>query len=166
MDYKVVKFNSGDSEQISDIYLEGIKTGKATFQTEIPSWQEWDNNHVKCCRLAAKDGDLILGWAALSPTSSRCVYKGVAEVSIYIREKYRGHGVGTALLRELIKESEQNGFWTLQSGIIRENEASIKLHRNCGFRVVGFREKPARMSDGVWHDVVLMEYRSKTVGID
>jgi len=166
MNYEVMELKPEEFEQAAEIYLEGIKTGRATFQTEVPSWQEWDNSHVECCRLAAKAKGLVLGWAALSPTSSRCVYKGAAEVSIYIGEKHRGQGIGTALLSELIKQSEENGFWTLQAGIMRENEASIKLHKSCGFRVVGFREKLGRMSDGIWHDVVLMECRSKVVGID
>jgi phosphinothricin acetyltransferase len=107
-----------------------------------------------------------LGWGALSPTSSRCVYAGVAEVSIYIGDQYRGKGIGKTLLTELVRLSEENGFWTLQSGIIKENSASIELHKKCGFRELGIREKVGKMGNGIWHDVVLVERRSKVVGID
>jgi L-amino acid N-acyltransferase YncA len=166
VEYKTYEMKQSDWKQVADIYLEGIKTGLATFAAEVPTFEDWDNSHVSSYRLVARSGDNVLGWAALSPTSSRCVYAGVAEVSIYIGEKYKGQGVGTALLTSLIKASEENGFWTLQSGIIRENLASIELHRNCGFREVGIREKVGKMNNKDWLDVVLMERRSKTVGID
>ena len=154
-----------DWEQVAQIYIEGINTGKATFQTEVPTWEDWNNGHVSSCRLVIRLGKKVLGWGALSPTSSRCVYAGVAEVSIYIGENYRGQGLGKVLLDELTKLSEENGFWTLQSGIIRENTSSIALHERCGFRVVGIREKVAKMKNGEWHDVVLMERRSTKIGI-
>jgi phosphinothricin acetyltransferase len=166
MDYNIKEMKSEDWEDVARIYMEGINTGKATFQSEIPSFEEWDKGHMKICRLVAGDGTNIWGWAALSPTSSRCVYKGVAEVSIYIGEAYRNKGIGKGLLSNLVKLSEENGIWTLQSGIIRKNEASITLHKSCGFRELGIREKIAKMSDGIWHDVVLMERRSKIAGID
>lgn len=166
MDYKIEEMTKGDWEDVARIYLEGINTGKATFQSEIPSWEAWDNDHIKSCRLVARSRGKVLGWAALSPTSSRCVYAGVAEVSIYIGNEYRGQGIGSAILTNLIKLSEENGFWTLQSGIIRENTVSIALHKLCGFREIGIREKVGKMSNGTWHDVVLMERRSKIVGID
>jgi phosphinothricin acetyltransferase len=165
MDYKVDEMKQSDWEQVVEIYMAGIRTGKATFQTEAPSFKDWDKDHIKACRLVARLGDTLLGWVALSPTSSRCVYAGVAEVSIYIDERYRGNGIGKALLKEVIKKSEENGIWTLQSGIIRENTASTSLHRNCGFREIGIREKVGKMSTGIWHDVVLMERRSEVVGI-
>ncbi|MBC8061836.1 MAG: GNAT family N-acetyltransferase [Clostridiaceae bacterium] len=161
MNYRIDKMTELDWEEVSCIYLEGINTGKATFQTEVPSWEDWDKGHVSSCRLVARLGDVVLGWGALSPTSSRCVYEGVAEVSVYIGEKYRGQGLGKILLENLIKQSEENGFWTLQSGIISENISSIALHESCGFRVLGIREKIAKMNTGKWHDVVLMERRSK-----
>ena len=154
-----------DWQQVAQIYLEGINTGKATFQTQVPTWEDWNNGHVNSCRFVIRFENKILGWGALSPTSSRCVYAGVAEVSIYIGENDRGQGIGKVLLDELIKQSEEAGFWTLQSGIIRENTSSIALHERCGFRVVGIREKIAKMENGEWHDVVLMERRSKTIGI-
>lgn len=165
MDYKVEEMKKEDWEEVSKIYLEGINTGKATFQTEIPTWESWDSSHTKSCRLVARLGNKVLGWVALSPTSSRCVYSGVAEVSIYIGEESRGKGIGKALLANLIDLSEKDGFWTLQSGIIKENFASIALHKSCGFREIGVREKISKMDSGVWHDVVLMERRSKLVGI-
>ena len=140
VEYTTYEMKQSDWQQVADIYLEGIKTGLATFAAEVPTFEDWDNSHVSSCRLVARSGDSILGWAVLSPTSSRCVYAGVAEVSIYIGEKYKGQGVGTALLQDLIKSSEENGFWTLQSGIIRENLASIELHKKCGFREIGIRE--------------------------
>ncbi|QXE19047.1 GNAT family N-acetyltransferase [Clostridium sp. 001] len=166
MDYKIEEMKKEDWEEVSKIYLEGINTKKATFQTEVPTWQNWDNSHLKSCRLVARLGNTVLGWAALSPTSSRCVYAGVAEVSIYIGEEYRGKGIGTSLLDNLVKLSEKNGFWTLQSGIIKENSPSIALHEKCGFREVGVRKKLGKMCNKKWYDVVLMERRSDTVGID
>jgi L-amino acid N-acyltransferase YncA len=166
MDYHIEEMTQEDWNEVSKIYLEGINTGKATFQSDIPTWENWNNSHITSCRLVARLGNKVLGWAALSPTSSRCVYAGVAEVSIYIGEKYRWKGIGKVLLTNLVKLSEENGFWTLQSGIIRENTASITLHKICGFREIGIREKVAKMSNGKWHDVVLMERRSKINGIN
>ncbi|MFT8316571.1 MAG: N-acetyltransferase family protein [Clostridium sp.] len=167
MDYKIDEMKESDWEQVAKIYLEGINTGKATFQTEVPTFENWNNGHIASCRLVARSVENdILGWAALSPTSSRCVYAGVAEVSIYIGENYRGLGIGKNLFNSLIKRSEEEGFWTLQSGIIRENTASIELHKKCGFKLVGIREKIAKMSNGVWHDVAFMERRSNKVGIN
>ena len=155
-----------DWDEVAAIYLAGIKTGKATFQTGAPSWEDWDHSHLKLCRLVARAQDgSVMGWMALSPSSSRCVYQGVVEVSIYIGEQYRGNGVGSLLLHAGITKSEEHGFWTLYSVIVRENEASIKLHKKCGFRIVGIREKIAKMPDGIWHDTVLMERRSKVVGV-
>jgi len=164
MDYKIDEMTPLDWEQVSSIYFEGIKTGKATFQTEVPTWEDWNKGHVDSCRLVVRSGNNVLGWGALSPTSSRCVYIGVAEVSIYIGENYRGRGLGKVLLTALIKLSEENGFWTLQSGIIKENIPSVVLHEKCGFRKLGVRERVAKMSNGKWHDVVLMERRSTLVG--
>ena len=166
MNYTIEEMVQEDWENVAKIYLEGINTGKATFQTDVPDWKNWNNSHIKTCRLVARLGNKVLGWGALSPTSSRCVYAGVAEVSIYIGEEYSGQGVGTAILTALIKVSEDEGFWTLQSGIIKENINSIALHKKCGFREIGIREKVAKMSNGKWHDVVLMERRSKIIGID
>lgn len=166
MEYNIDVMKASDWEQVKNIYLEGIKTGIATFQTEAPAWKNWDRGHLNSCRLVARSQNEILGWVALSPTSSRDCYKGVVEVSIYVDEKYKGQGIGTMLLTELIKQSEENDIWTLYCSIIRENTASIKMHKKCGFREIGIREKIAKMSDGVWHDTVLMERRSNTVGVN
>ena len=165
MEYKIEAMRISDWEQVSDIYMEGIKTGLATFQTEAPTWKNWDKGHLAACRLVARSGEKVLGWAALSPTSSRSCYSGVVEVSIYIGEDYKGQGIGTALMTELILQSEENGIWTLYCAIIKENLASIAMHKKCGFREIGTREKIAKMSNGAWHDVVLMERRSKVVGV-
>ncbi|WP_332238020.1 GNAT family N-acetyltransferase [Sporolactobacillus sp. KGMB 08714] len=163
--YHIDGMNPSDWDQIRQIYLDGIKTGLATFQTGAPEWSEWDQSHVKTCRIVARSEGSILGWAALSPTSSRCCYKGIGEISIYISDTRKGQGVGTALLKYLIHDAEDNGFWTLQSAITRENKASLALHAKCGFREIGFRERIAQMPDGSWHDVILMERRSPIIGI-
>ena len=154
-----------DWEEVARIYAEGIATGYATFEQEIPSWEVWNGNHLKECRLVAVDKGRMLGWAALSPVSSRCVYGGVAEVSVYVGQDARSHGVGMALMYLLISESEKAGLWTLQSGIFPENKASIVLHEKVGFRKIGVRERVGKL-DGAWKDNVLFERRSDKVGID
>ena len=149
--------------QAAHIYEEGIATGHATFQSSAPSWSDWDSAHLAHSRWVAVEDDIVLGWAALTPVSGRCVYAGVAEVSIYIAAKARGRGLGTALLEKLIGSSEANGIWTLQAGIFPENTASLKLHEAGGFRVIGIREKIGKMGDR-WRDTVLLERRSLTTG--
>jgi len=159
---------------VREIYGEGIATGNATFATELPSWENWDTGHRKDCRLVAlKSIDVatqprgigkILGWAALSPVSSRHVYRGVAEVSVYIAAVARGRGVGKSLLQALVQESEGNGIWTLQAGIFPENAASLALHKSCGFREVGIRTRIGKLGDS-WRDVKLLERRSTRVGV-
>ena len=168
MEYKIEEMKPSDWQQVKSIYLEGIKTRIATFQTEfdIPDWDAWNAGHVETCRLVACSNNTIQGWAALSPTSAKAYYAGVVEVSIYLREECKGQGIGTALLKKLIEVSEANGYWSLYSGIIKENTASIALHKKCGFREIGFKEKVGKMNNGKWHDVVLMEKRSSVVGID
>jgi len=145
---------------VERIYLEGIATGNATFETESPDWETWDAKHHRHSRLVALKGDDLLGWAALSPVSSRPVYAGVAEVSIYVAASARGKGVGRELLRALIEYAEQNRIWTLQAGIFPENRVSIALHRAHGFREVGLRERIGQLRD-IWRDVVLLERRRK-----
>ena len=147
------------------IYEAGIATGNATFETQTPAWEAWDQSHLPQSRLVAVDeAGLVLGWAALSPVSSRCVYGGVAELSIYIATEARGQGVGRQLLQALIQESEANGIWTLQAGTFEENTASIRLHTQAGFRVVGHRERIGQ-HHGVWRNTVQMERRSPSLGI-
>jgi phosphinothricin acetyltransferase len=152
-------------EAVQRIYNEGIATKNATFQTEAPEWDAWDQSHRKDCRLIATINNEIAGWAALSNVSSRCVYAGVAEVSIYIDSAFRGMGVGDQLMKQLINESEKQGIWTLQAGIFPENKASIALHLNNGFRIQGTREKIAKM-DNVWRDTVMLERRSRVAGME
>lgn len=173
---------------VKAIYEAGLATGNASFQTSAPPWEEWDNAHLTHSRLVAVDrdggvgsgvaadgrvsdagaagvrGGVIAGWAALTPVSGRCVYAGVAEVSVYIDTRYRGKGIGKLLLQALIGESEAHGIWTLQAGIFPENVASIRLHADAGFRQVGIREKIGKMRDR-WRDTVLLERRSASVGL-
>jgi L-amino acid N-acyltransferase YncA len=146
------------------IYELGIATGNATFQSEAPSWEEWEKNHLSECRIVLLDNNLVLGWAALTPVSGRCVYSGVAEVSIYIHPDYHGKGLGKGLLSELIRQSEKAAIWTLQAGIFPENVASMKLHVSVGFREIGYRERIGKMND-VWRNTILLERRSNLVGI-
>lgn len=171
----VIPMQPHDWSAVREIYGEGIATGNATFETELPSWEKWDAGHRKDCRLVAVDAadtsanvngrSTILGWAALSPVSGRHVYRGVAEVSVYVAANTRGRGVGKALLSALIRESEAVGIWTLQAGIFPENTASITLHKSCGFYEVGVRRHIGKLGS-TWRDVLLLERRSTIAGID
>lgn len=153
-----------DWPAVRAIYSEGIATGNATFEQTAPEWEKWDASHLPDARIVARSGaGDVLGWAALSGVSSRCVYAGVAEVSLYIAERARGRGLGRQLMARLIAESEAQGIWTLQAGIFPENAASIALHERAGFRIVGRRERLGQMN-GRWRDVVLMERRSAVTG--
>jgi phosphinothricin acetyltransferase len=152
-----------DWESVRAIYLDGIATGQATFETEAPTWTTWNNAHLPAPRLVAISSERIAGWAALSAVSARPVYRGVAEVSVYVGQRMRGTGIGRLLLEALVRESENAGIWTLQAGIFPENAASISIHNSCGFREVGRRESIAKMG-GVWRDTLLFERRSKLVG--
>jgi L-amino acid N-acyltransferase YncA len=147
-----------DWPAVKAIYEEGIATGDATFETEAPSWDDWDGAHLSL-RLVAEEGGEVVGWAALGPYSARECYRGVAESSVYVAKRARGRGIGAALMERLASEADDAGFWTLEAGVFPENEASIALHRGCGFRVVGVRERIGRLN-GEWRDVVLMERRS------
>ena len=152
-----------DWGEVSDIYQQGIISGNATFETSIPSWQQWDGSHLQHSRIIAILQDQIAGWAALSPVSGRCVYGGVAEVSVYVANMHEGKSIGSNLLTQLVNISEQNGIWTLQSGIFPENKGSIRIHEKNGFRTIGYREKIGKMN-GVWRDILLMERRSNITG--
>ena len=154
-----------DWKSVSEIYKQGIDTGNATFQQEIPTYKDWNNAHLKSCRLIAFNNSEIVGWAALTPVSGRCVYAGVAEVSVYVSDKNRGQKIGFKLLEKLIIESEKVKLWTLQAGIFPENIASLRIHEELGFRKIGYRERIGKMN-GVWRDTVLLERRSKIIGIE
>lgn len=162
MDIVIRKMEPGDWKPVSEIYKQGIDTKNATFEISVPSWEEWDKSHLQKCRLIAEINHEAAGWAALSPVSSRYVYRGVAEVSVYILQSHYNKGIGTKLLRRLVEESEAAGIWTLQASVFPENTASINMHKTCGFREVGFREKIGMM-DGKWRDTVLLERRSKKI---
>jgi phosphinothricin acetyltransferase len=157
-------FVKSDWPFVKAIYQQGIDTKNATFQEETKEWPQWDASVSQECRLVAERDGRILGWAALSPTSNRPVYAGVAEVSVYVATDDQGQGIGTRLLLALIEASERTGIWTLQAGIFPENVASVALHEKCGFRIVGIREKLGKM-EGRWRDVLLLERRSKVVGV-
>jgi L-amino acid N-acyltransferase YncA len=148
-----------DWQSISKIYEEGIATGIATFETEVPNWELWNEKYLKHCRIVAELDREVVGFAVLSQVSKREVYKGVAEVSVYVSNSHKGQHIGETLLNHLIKESEANGFWTLQAAIFSENTVSIHLHKKCGFRVVGIREKIGKLY-GRWYDNYLLERRS------
>jgi phosphinothricin acetyltransferase len=152
-----------DWAEVRSIYLEGIETGQATFEVEAPAWEQWDASHIKHCRLVARAHETITGWAALSLVSSRRVYSGVMEVSVYVARDRRGLGIGRALLDALIDCSERQGIWTLQAGILEGNVSSLLLHKRCGFREVGRRERIGKLN-GKWRDVILLERRSVAVG--
>jgi L-amino acid N-acyltransferase YncA len=149
---------------VKAIYEQGIATGQATFQTDSPGWEEWSSAHLPHSRLVALESGAVIGWAALTPVSGRCVYAGVAEVSVYIAPGHRGQKVGQTLLQALIASSEQHNLWTLQSGIFPENQASVHIHEKCGFRLVGYREKIGQQK-GVWRNTVILERRSAIVGV-
>ena len=158
MNCVIDKMRDSDWEQVREIYLEGIRSGHSTFETEAPSWECWNEAHLPFARLVMRAAERVNGWAALSLVSKRQVYRGVAELTVYVAESARGQGIGRALLEALIEESERNGIWTLQASIFPENVASIELHRRCGFREVGRRERIA-MLHGVWRDTLLFERR-------
>jgi len=153
----------GDWPAVRAIFHEGIDTGNATFEEQAPDWEEWDSSHLRDGRLVAVLEGQVVAWASLTSVSGRCVYAGVAEVSIYIVAAMRGKGIGGVLMESLIKESEEKGYWTLQAGIFPENEASMALHQKYGFRIVGVRERLGKM-DERWRDVMLLERRSAVVG--
>lgn len=161
----IEKMTEASWKDVFRIYNAGIATKNATFEKQAPAWEIWDRSHRKDCRLVARKDGRIAGWAALSNVSDRCVYSGVAEVSVYVDPESRGMGVGDKLMNALINESEAAGLWTLQAGIFPENTASIKLHHKHGFRTVGIREKLGKMDD-TWRDVALLERRSKRVGLN
>ncbi|GAC1304527.1 MAG: GNAT family N-acetyltransferase [Mucilaginibacter sp.] len=150
--------------EVKAIYKSGVATGDANFSFAEPDWNSWDKAHVKNCRLVALDDNVVLGWVALTAITNQCVFAGVAEVSIYVAENARGRGIGKQLLRAVIDESEKNNFWTLEARIFPENVASVKIHEENGFRIIGSRERIGQLN-GVWRDTLLLERRSVKVGI-
>jgi L-amino acid N-acyltransferase YncA len=151
-----------DWPAVQAIYQAGIDTGNATFETTVPAWEAWDAAHLPDHRLVAREDGRILGWTALAPVSDRCAYAGLAEDSIYVAPHAQGRGVGRRLLRAVLASAERAGIWTVQTGIFPENQASVRLHQACGFRVVGVRERLGRL-DGRWRDVLLLERRSPRI---
>jgi phosphinothricin acetyltransferase len=162
MEIVVRELLNTDWNAVSNIYAEGVATGIATFETEVPKWKLWNEKYIEHSRIVAELNNEVVGFAVLSQVSKRKVYKGVAEVSVYVSTNHRGHKIGETLLKQLILESETHGFWTLQANIFSENIASINLHKKCGFRMVGIREKIG-MLHGKWHDNHLLERRSKLI---
>lgn len=154
-----------DWEDVSAIFRRGIETGNATFRETVPSWKQWDRIFVKKCRFVAEWDGKVVGWIALSPVSARKVYSGVAELSVYVSPYHFGKGIGRLLLEELVKDSEKEGFWTLQALIFPENQASLKIHYENGFRLVGYREKIGKHK-GAWRDTLLLERRSPLIGLE
>jgi len=165
MQIAIEAMDEADADQVRAIYLQGIESGNATFETSAPTWERWDAGHLAQARLVARDGNRMVGWVALSPVSTRAVYAGVAEVSVYVAREARGMGVGQALLQALIAETERLGIWTLQAGVFPENTASLALLERNGFRRLGVREQVGKHHD-VWRDVVLLERRSRVAGQD
>lgn len=152
-----------DWERVARIYRQGVEHGISTFNTECPSYEAWDASHNKECRFVEEEDGKVVGWVALSPVSGRCAYRGVVEVSIYIDDAYHGKGIGSRLLQKECEESEKAGYWSLYSAIFSINKASIALHKKCGFREIGYRERIAKDKFGNWQDTTLMELRSKII---
>ncbi len=170
MEYLIDMMKPGDWQQVRSIYIEGIRTGNSTFEADAPDLDKWDSTHLREHRLVVRGHDHILAWAALSPISNRCVYSGVAELSLYVAAAHRGEGIGSALLEAIINSTEKAGLWTLQGGIFPENTRSLDLVKKHGFKEVGRREKIGKMTygdlAGTWRDVILVERRSTLTGID
>lgn len=160
MNYEIRIMQTEDAEDVFRIFQQGIDGKNATFDTTIPTWEDWDEHHFPQCRFVMlNELDNVIGWCALTPFSGRKCFEGVAEISIYLDREFQNRGLGRLLMKKLILDSEEKGFWTLQAGIFPENQASISLHQSLGFRKVGVREKIAEMN-GIWRDIVLLERRS------
>ena len=159
---------AADWALVEEIFDQGIRGGEATFETATPSWETFDAGKIEAPRLVAEVEGRIVGWAAASLVSSRPVYRGVIEHSVYVHENARGQGVGRALLEAFIGAADDAGFWTIQSSIFPENTASLRLHEQAGFRIVGRRERIARSMlgphAGQWRDTILIERRSPQNG--
>ncbi|MEE1077441.1 MAG: GNAT family N-acetyltransferase [Agathobacter sp.] len=153
------EMTGNDWKRVAEIYSQGIEKGISTFNTKCPSFEEWDSGHVKSCRFVYVEGKKVVGWVALSPISSRCVYKGCVEMSIYIDNDYQGRGIGKKLIEKLLCEAKKQGYWSIYSAVISINEASVALHKKCGFREIGYRERIAKDRFGNWQNTTLFELR-------
>lgn len=165
--YEVLPMKASHYEAVAAIFQQGIESGNATYETQSPSWEEWDKGHLAQARFVAVQQQFlqqkVIGWIALSPVSNRFVFRGVAELSIYIHNDFQGKGIGALLMKAAIENAETNGIWTIQSGIFPENKASLELHKKFGFREVGYRERIGQMpKSGEWRDIILLERRSKS----
>jgi L-amino acid N-acyltransferase YncA len=165
MDFTIDEMRPHDWESVRAIYLAGLASGDSSFETQAPSWDHWHTAHHGHSRLVARQGNRVIGWAALAPVSARRCYAGVAEVSVYVADAARAHGVGKQLLQAVIASAEHHGIWTLQGATFPENTASIRLQLACGFRIVGRRERIAQ-HQGRWRDTILTERRSAVVGAE
>jgi L-amino acid N-acyltransferase YncA len=170
MKYSTDTMKAKDWGQVRSIYLEGIGTGNSTFESDAPDWDKWNSGHLPAHRLVVREGRRVLAWAALSPVSTRRVYSGVAELSLYVAAEQRGKGIGSTLLEAMIRSTEEAGLWTLQGGIFPENTASLSLVKKHGFRQIGRREKIGKMTygphAGTWRDVIVVERRSTVAGVE
>lgn len=170
MEYVTDHIKPEDWPQVRSIYIEGIGTGNSTFEADASEWEKWDSTHIQEHRFVIREGDSVVAWAAISPISTRRVYSGVAELSLYVKAGHRGKGIGSVLLKAIIDSTEKAGLWTLQGGIFPENTASLRLVKKHGFKEIGRREKIGKMTygnfAGTWRDVVLVERRSTVTGID
>ncbi len=164
MNIRIDNMLESDWEQVLEIYRAGLKTGQASFETEAPTWERWDDAHHRHSRLVAREGTRVVAWGTLAPVSKRNCYAGVAEVSIYVSPSLRGHGLGRRLMMELVLFSERHGIWTLYGSTFPENTASLRMQAACGFRVVGRRERIAQYQ-GIWRDTIITERRSREVGV-
>lgn len=159
----VRNMNTSDWEAVSNIYQQAIEAHDVTFHNFVPAYEEWDKSHAKECRIVAELGNAVVGFVAISKTSGRDCYSGVVDLSIYIDYNHHNKGIGSLLMKELIEQSENMGYWTLQAGIFEVNKASISLHEKFGFRIIGYREKVAKTMDGLWMNTILAERRSKVL---
>ena len=148
-----------DWERVAEIYTQGLEAGRSTFNTKCPTYEEWDKGHLKDCRFVYEEDGKVVGWVAISPSSSRCCYRGCVENSIYIDNDYKGRGIGTALTKKLLEECEKLGYWSILATIFSINTASLKMHKSCGFREIGYRERIAKDRFGEWQNTTMMEYR-------
>lgn len=159
MKYKIRAMISQDWDRVAEIYKQGMESNKATFQTVVPIYEQWDEDHLQAGRIVATVADQVIGWAVFSPTSTRTVFKGVVELSIYIDNDYQGLGIGRKLIECAVQEAWVNDIWTVQSVIMADNVPSLELHKKCGFREVGYRERIGKDREGTWRDVILLEKR-------